>query len=376
MENDIECTFLKFIKNKFGIYIEDFFKSIFDNSWTILWFIGGLILLGIGYGVNRIHLNYADLFGSVFMTGGIAVISGIVVKSFLANGIFLDRTRKIFEETLTNDTFLKYLSPEYRKNILDRIKEIDHNIINISYDLLKVESIEKVKTFHNGKNYYVKESHLVKTILKSGCEISTFRFVIEILKKGTVTFDYQVSTSNPNLQYINFSGFKGDRFHEFSFDKKILAYKRNNQKLAKEEFPEIIIDEKKIIDLSNRKVIPMTIHNTEVGDEIEFMYSITIKDEFTDDVIKKIKKKEISEPGILFTSVHGIRNITFQVEKYNSEKICLSSELSAKLSLCDSSNVETVSKSPAITEDLFYKRYNWVLYASENAEERIRFIIY
>ena len=289
------------------------FKKIEDFFWTnvkyllFAWFIIAVILYIISYfiGDQKISLIIKDIAS--------VIVAGAIFQFILKSRGFI----KIVDETLdhTKRQWTKY-NFEYIMKLLQSIRAthtffefnfdatIRNSIVKAKEDYIKMldEAKKRIRDSESEKllkrNFFIQELTNIRTLYKNGVEIITFEAKIEIIKEGIFSFNYAISPSNPDNIFPEFSYFidnTANRFIDYSFSAKVT------------ELPDYVIDKNlKIcaeVDEQNKKKINMSLNNTFLlGDKFTLMFSLTTKNEYSNDFLKTIKEKNVihHHPLILF----------------------------------------------------------------------------
>lgn len=330
--------------------------------------------MGKADNLKKIFMKYniKDILGNIYFYVILSIISFVLFFFFPKDDIFktigtILLTSSIFKFLLTGNDFLNIISDELRKILLydkdyifsnftlEKKEKIASDLYNSIEKEKRKIAIEKSKEVYyknkSNNNFIVLESFRTVTLYLNSNTIITFRIVAEIMEDGQFLFKYSFETDNKNRILPSFNEFLNkDRFNDFSFEYKLLTYESSNNK--KERINWGIIK-----DHDYQKEIKFYINNTKKGDIIDFMFSITIVNEYTKEVIQKIK----DEKNHHFTSsktLHAIRNVNFQIENYNNSK---QSNIDLEPSLfCEKNNLlKPIEKK----EDIYYKRYKWKIYS-------------
>jgi len=222
------------------------------------------------------------------------------------------------------------------------------------------------------KNYILEESRITKTILKNGSEITTFELDIRFFKKGKFIFNMENWTDSEKIKYPKFDIFKNaacdKRFHDFSFFAVYFNLKKKDIKINKDRYALLNIDASDF-EKENGFKVNFTIEDTfEVNDFFTLSFSTTIKDTYTEENIKRIQEGKDPRPHSSTRAPVGVRKITIQEEIYGNE------EHQARIR--PTLNIDSNYIDPTIEEQsIFYKKYHWTIYYSENQYETIGYSV-
>lgn len=351
--------------------IEDFFWTNV-NYLLIALFILATVLYLISYFVNdpKISLIIKDIAS--------VIVAGAIFQFILKSRGFI----KIVDETLdhTKRQWTKY-NFEYIMKLLQSIRAthtffefnfdatIRNSIVKAKEDYIKMvdEAKKRIRDSESEKllkrNFFIQELTNIRTLYKNGVEIITFEAKIEIIKEGIFSFDYTISPSNPDNIFPEFSYFidnTANRFIDYSFSAKVT------------ELPDYVIDKNLKIcaeeDEQNKKKINMSLNNTFLlGDKFTLMFSLTTKNEYSNDFLKTIKEKKCDTPPSS-KSIYpiGIRNIMIQEEHYGESKD-YHYLLEPKIFVGDKEILKLREE-----ENMFYKIHKWKIFYSEVQHGNVR----
>jgi len=304
------------------------------------------------------------------------LVAGAIFQFILKSKGFI----KVVDETLdhTKRQWTKY-NFNYIKKLLETIKDT-HSFFEFDFNKTKYESIEKAKTKyllmteeakqHNRteedekilrRNFFIKEITNTRSIYKNGCEIVTFDADIEMIRDGIFLFTYEIRLSNPNNKFPAFSYFINNdpekRFSDYSFSSKVLDLSK------KLNHPTLEV--KALEDEETSKIITMSLPETLLeGDSFKLLFSITTKDEYTQEFLNVIKSAA-NPPASSSKYPIGVRNFIIQEEHYG-ESPNYNYRLAPKV-LAGSNSIDKLSEH----ETLFYKIHKWTIYYSENEDQAI-----
>lgn len=227
----------------------------------------------------------------------------------------------------------------------------------------------------NSDNIIILESHDCTTLLHNGIEIMTKRFKIKILKSGEFkfSFDFDAPDDNSKLtktKYINTK--QNNRFKKTSYNYHTKSSLNNTGYLITSELKDIDdnLDEngnmkEKKDQVEDSKWIRNVFSKpyAEEGEIIDIFVSISHEFNLTnkEDINKYFQNT--------FSSPHAIRNVTFQIEKYNLENDLFSQFIP----ILKNSKEEILSHK--YDEDVYYRRYSWEVYYNEDDTKTLHLTI-
>lgn len=315
------------------------------------------ILLFIFLGAFLIYFGF-EYKQEWLKTIGITFISVTLIKFFLSMDAFLNTVKDVLKDILFFDEkFLENLSYKEKEKVYKMVKKLFENE-------RENRAIELAKKIYDSskidKNFYVQESTRTYTILANGNVISSYRFKVEIMKDGDMEFDFIYKVDNEDVKMPNFNDFLNkDRFSDFSFSKKLLKYVSKDDGAGERELNySVLKDEPKV------KELKFCINGTQKGDIITFMFSITCKGEYSEELINEIKQGK-KGPSSESRSLHGIRHIIYQFETYHGDNNVIRLTPYLKIN-------EKIRNADKIEEDIYYKRYFWTIYLDENSNNIIK----
>jgi len=378
----------------------DYFYKLQAN---FKWFITTIVLLSllayvIGLLIEPALQNDFSLFdkflfylSSTLTMLGTAGITAAVFQVIIKSTAFMN----VLKDTLDTDkrNWKKYSDTKIKEvlNAIQRAKKF----VQVSYIDEKEKSIKLAKktllkriqearkkhiTKRNEhenklleKNYIIEESRIIKTILKNGCEITTFELDIRFFKKGSFTSYMENWTDNKQIKYPKFSIFleneKNNRFSDFSFSATYFNLHKKDRKIASDRYATLkIIGE----DNVNNKGFSVTLQiddTFEDGDFFTLSFSTTIKDIFTEENIRRINDGKVPKPYSSSGVPVGVRKIIIQEEIYGNQDI-YTNRIRPSL-MIDDEYIE-----PSLqTQSIFYKKHEWVLLYKDTQYEKISYSV-
>lgn len=360
---------------------------IFLISLIILLSIISFILSIILKSLDIVFINtyIASFLNMLAISGITASIFQVIVKSrafAIAISEYFDTSAQHWES----------YSNESIKKVIESITKAK-DFIRISYDDKKQRSIDAARTafmeqqstiskknsmssdeehiLH--KKYFIKESRILKTITKNGCEISTFELDIEYINNGNFIFRFESWTENSLLEYEPFQYFIDSsydkRFNDFSFSCKYFNLVKRGVQIVRDRYaPVSYVD---IVDDPKKKGFKVFIKiddSFEAGDIFTLAFSITIKDAFTDESIDRITRQIDPKPYSVTSTPVGVRKITIQEEVYcnpdNNIRIRPTLQIGAK-----------TDEPTEISDSIFYKKYSWTIFYEDTKEDKITYSV-
>ncbi len=396
-----------------------------DNLWPLLTIFGFLglvfIVISFWFRVEKPSDYLIELFSNkenlliasnVSMTLGTITLTALLVNFLHSTNAFSKLMLKEFNKAITSKHFIKIYNEKEIEDLVHKIQEY-HSYIKIDNSKLAEDSIciaqkdteklildAKFSNFKEDKkvqrraeqNYFIRESNHIRTIMRNGVEISSYKIDTKIIKNGTFMFFYKFSSDNNTRDLPNFSNFSHNINHRFendSFYADILEYKRNGEIRNSNNCLNV-----QIIEESKKEIeIAMIVTDCYEGDEIKLSFSLSVKDEVLPEAIKKQrnalvtsykvlnseklqpeeevevdestvskKKKEVKplrNPASKSVNPIGIRRVKVQQERYGKG--------SKDLQLSPSIKVGETQVVPVSEEkSIFYESTEWVIYYKEH----------
>ena len=359
--------------------VKSILQKIEEFCWTnikyllLVLFIIAAILYIISYFVDdtKISLIIKDIAS--------VIVAGAIFQFILKSKGFI----KIVDETLdhTKRQWTKY-NFDYIMKLLQSIRAthtffeftfndtINKSIKRAKEDYIQMQDDAKKNPRTPGseallqRNFFIQELTNTRTLYKNGSEIITFEARIEIIKEGICTFNYNFSPSNPENSFPKFAYFieniGENRFTDYSFSAKII------------DLPDYIINKNLIInaeiDDPNKKRINLSLKETFLsGDKFILMFSLTTKNEYTNEFLQSIKDGKCSTPPSS-NSIYpiGISKIMIQEVHYGESK-----DHCYKLEPKIFEGTREIHKLRE-HENIFYKIHKWKLFYSEIQHGNIR----
>lgn len=367
-------------------------KYIFSLTFLLIFFSVVLVILGRVYDDNQSPLLYGkityDIVADSATTIGSAILSGIVVKYLISGNFFAKAISKVIIEKFSTYEFIKDFNEKKVREIVKSIIKA-HPLMHIEinedeiqkkksvaklenyYKELKSSIIEKEKNntsfnsqekFIKNKNYIVMESNDRRTVYRNGLELIDKKYEIKVMEKGNFLFEYKFQpqfSMNKELAVKNFCK-TNNRFSEYSysinekFKQKSTGKKRQNYKIHSELKVEVNKETSEpwfVISFSRKNCLE--------GDTINLDFSLSLPDEFREEIIPIIKEDTDKSPKTTFAFPHAYRTIIFQKEIYCDETSCFLSTLEPTLLCKNTSNSKELDAD--VSKNLFYKVYKWRL---------------
>jgi len=367
-------------------------KYIFSFTFFLIFFSVILIILGRVFDNNTNTLLYGkityDILADSATTVGSAILSGIVVKYLISGNFFAKAISKVIIEKFSTYEFIKDFNEKKVREIVKSIVkahplmhiEINENEIQKKKSIKKLEkyykdlknsinekekseiSLNSHEKFIKNKNYIVMESNDRRTVYRNGLELIDKKYEIKIMEKGNFLFEYkfQPQFSKKEKLVVDDFGTTNNRFNEYSysinenFKQKSAGKKRQNYKTHREfkiEKNEETNEEWFVISFSRKNCLE--------GDILYLNFSLSLPDEFREEIIPIIQEDTSKSPKTTFSFPHAYRKIIFQKEIYCDEKTCFLSTLEPTLLCTNESNSKELDAD--VGKNLFYKIYEWRL---------------
>lgn len=355
--------------------LKKIYEKINDYFWNnlthllIFLFSFAIVLLICSYFITD------DKISLIIKNIGLILISGAVFQFILKSKGFIRVINETFDHT--NRQWDKY-SFEYIHKLLETIK-ITHSFFEFDFNKTEYESITKAKEdfiemYENAKsglrdkdkddllrrNFFIKKLTNIRTIYNNDCEIVYIKADIDIFKDGIFKFKYMVKLSNPDNNFPPFeemlNNTNNTRFDNFSFSARVF------------NLPESLINSELIINATTNnekeKHIEMMLSQTLLaGQSFSLEFSITIKNEYTENFIKTIKEEDKPHSNSKYPI--GIRHFIVQQEHYaqiNNKYKC-----NPKI-LINNKPIDKLTSN----DNLFYKCDEWKIYYSKESHKTIK----
>ena len=365
---------------------------IFSFTFFLIILSIALVFIGRIFDNNLNTLLYGkltyDVLADSSTTIGSAILSGIVVKYLISGNFFAKAISKVIIEKFSTYEFIKDFNEKKVREIVKSIVKA-HPIMHIEInedEIQKKKSIKKLENYYRdlkssiidkekntislnsqekfikNKNYIVMESNDRRTVYRNGLELIDKKYEIKIMEKGNFLFEYKFQpkfSKNKELTVKDFSK-TNNRFSEYSysinekFKQKSTRKKRQNYNIHREfkvEVNEETSESWFVISFSRKNCVE--------GDTINLNFSLSLPDEFREEIIPIIKENTDRSPKTTFSFPHAYRTIIFQKEIYCDEASCFLSPLEPTLLCKNTSNSKELDAD--VSKNLFYKVYEWKL---------------
>jgi hypothetical protein len=367
-------------------------KYIFSLTFVLILFSIALVIFGRIFDNDKSLLLYGkityDIAADSATTVGSAILSGIVVKYLISGNFFAKAISNVIIEKFSTYEFIKDFNEKKVREIVKSIVKA-HPLMHIEIneeEIQKKKSIKKLEKYYNdlktsisekekqdislnshekfikNKNYIVMESNDRRTVYRNGLELIDKKYEIKIMEKGNFLFEYkfQPQFSMKKDLVVDDFGKTNNRFSEYSysinekFKQKSTGKKRQNYKIHSELKVEVNEEISKpwfVISFSRKNCL--------AGDTINLDFSLSLPDEFREEIIPTIKEDTDKSPKTTFAFPHAYRTIMFQKEIYCDETDCFLSTLEPTLLCKNTSNSKELDAD--VSNNLFYKVYEWRL---------------
>jgi len=344
-----------------------FWGELFFQSTSLLLTIFILkFLLGMEPFKNAIKDIFSEIFSEQkFLVGFDKESLRKIAKNIhLANNDldFIDKRKNLefVEKTQQYFTsFNKDLLLKVAKNI-----HITNNDIQFIDKTQDNESVIKLQKYFNNneeankeKNYLITESKYSTTLLVSGIEIMHRKIKCKVIKEGKFKLEYFFTSPDNTIDLdcsLYENTFDNDRFNEISYNRILKSSIPDDGFKLKDNLSNGMIKDDKAV------LICFTKLHTVAGEMLDIEFSISHP-------FKLKEEKDIEEYyNTTYGYPHARRNIIFQIEKYNHEKMDNIPDIAPVL-YSDADNLIQGN----YQESIYYKTYSWEIYYSEEECEKV-----
>ncbi len=303
------------------------------------------------------------LWGELFFSLGSLALTVIILKFLLAMEPFKDSMKDIFTEIFSEQKFLLGVDKESLLNIAKNIHKANKDILFLD-KTQDNESVIKLQNYFNTdieankeKNYLIIESKYSTTLLASGIEIMHRKIKCKIIKDGRFKLKYLFTSPDNTVEldcatYEN--TFKNDRFNMVSYNRILKSSIPDDGFTLKDTLSNDKIEEDKAVSICFTKL------HTVISEILDIEFSISHP-------FKLKEKKDIEEYyNTTYRYPHAIRNIVFQIEKYNYEDQDKTPDIAPVL-YSDTDNLIQGN----YHESIYYKTYSWEIFYSQEECEKV-----